>query len=50
MADPNLIIHALVTALARMSMKSNAIPPESYKTAIIGILAFLKKLVLTRAK
>jgi hypothetical protein len=50
MADPNLIINALVTVLTKMSMRPNAIPPESYKAAIIGIVAFLKRLVLTRAK
>jgi len=50
MADPNLIINALITVLARMSMKPNAMPQESYKAAIIGIVAFLKRLVLTRAK
>ena len=50
MADPTHIINALITVLARMSMKHNAIPPESYKAAIIGIVAFLKRLVLTRAK
>jgi len=50
MADPNLIINALLTVLAKMSMKPNAVPPESYKAVMAGIVAFLKKLFLTRAK
>ena len=50
MADPNHIINALITVLARMSMNPYAITAESYKPAIVGIVAFLKKLVLTKTK
>ena len=49
MTDPNHIINTLITVQTRMSMNPYAITRESFKPAIVGIVAFLRKLVLIMA-